>query len=163
MTLDNVLLSGHRRHAACKMAGLTHAPCRRANVRSTDPEFLTLLVEHNRQRVKSADERLREEVITADPEESYRRLVDHRRRRCRVDVDTIEIVGEKRRSTISKAKGPFLAAVLPRAGRAERLLAAERPSDSLRPLERPAADPRQQAGLQVYERRRGATRHPLTC
>jgi hypothetical protein len=111
VTLDDVILSGHRRHTACRLAGLERAPCRRENIRSTDPGFLPLLVEYNRQRVKGADERLREEVVAADPEESHRLLVEHRRQRSRVDVDTIEIVGEKRRARITKAKWPLWEAV----------------------------------------------------
>jgi hypothetical protein len=111
ITLDNVILSGHRRHVACQVAGLTTVPCRRDSIRSDHPQFLELLVTYNQQRVKSADERLREEVICADPEESHRRLLEHRRQRSRVNVGTIEIVGEKRRAKISTAKAPFLDAV----------------------------------------------------
>src|SRR4051794_18286952 len=47
VTLDDVILSGHRRYAAAVLAGLETVPCRRENVCSTDPEFLPLLVEYN--------------------------------------------------------------------------------------------------------------------
>jgi hypothetical protein len=112
LTTDSVILSGHRRHVACRLAGLDVAPCRRVDMLSTDSGFLRLLVEHNRQRMKSLDERLREEVIAADPEECHRHLVEHRRQQSRVCVDTITIVGVKKRAKISPAKGPFLEAIL---------------------------------------------------
>ena len=112
ITIDNVILSGHRRYVACKLAGLTEVPCRRVNVRSTDQDFLPLLREYNRQRVKSIDEVIREEVITADPEESHRLLVEHRQRVSRVDADTITIEGHKHRARITAAKEPFLQAIL---------------------------------------------------
>jgi ParB-like chromosome segregation protein Spo0J len=111
-TLDDVIISGHRRHVACHLAGLDTVPCRRIDITSDHPEFLTILVEFNRQRNKTAAERLREEVIAADPEESYERLVEHRRQRSRVSVKTIAIVGTKRRAKITKAKQPFLDAIL---------------------------------------------------
>jgi ParB-like chromosome segregation protein Spo0J len=111
-TSDHVILSGHRRYAACKLAGLSEAPCRvLADIHSADPQFVVLLREHNRQRVKTADERVREEVVSANPEESHRLLVEHRRQRSRLDVRTIEIVGEKSRCRISKAKRPMLDAI----------------------------------------------------
>jgi hypothetical protein len=37
VSLDNVILSGHRRRVGCQLAGLEEVPCRRVNVRSTDP------------------------------------------------------------------------------------------------------------------------------
>jgi hypothetical protein len=111
VTLDNVILNGHRRHTACRLAGLKVVPCRRLNIRSCDDEFLTRLVEYNRQRVKSVDERLREEVVLADPEESYRVLTEHRRQRSQIDADTITIIGTKRRADISAAKDLFLDAI----------------------------------------------------
>jgi hypothetical protein len=111
ITTDNVILSGHRRRVACLLARLTVVPCRRENVASTDPEFLPLLIEYNRQRVKTLDEVLREEVVAVDPEAAYQELLTFRKRAARVDVDTIEIEGYKRRARISKAKQPFLDAI----------------------------------------------------
>src|ERR1700688_2338839 len=53
VTLDDVILSGHRRRVACKLAGLKTVPVRRECIYSDDERFPTLLVEYNRQRVKT--------------------------------------------------------------------------------------------------------------
>jgi hypothetical protein len=113
LTRDYVILSGHRRRVACQLAGLEAVPCRIEKVHSTDPGFLRLLREYNRQRVKSFDEVAREEIVSADPEEAHRVLVEHRRRLADVaSVGAIAIEGIKRRSAISLAKQPMLDAVL---------------------------------------------------
>ncbi len=124
VTLDGWILSGHRRYVAAQLAGLVEVPCRvepinrLINLRMSgrgeiNPEFVALLREHNRQRVKTLDEALREEVVSADPEEAYESLLDYRRRVSEVDaVEIMEIPKGRRRSKISNAKMPFLEAVL---------------------------------------------------
>jgi hypothetical protein len=111
ITLDDFILSGHRRYLACRLAGLTEVECRVADLRSTDPEFLVVLREHNRQRVKTFAEIAREEIVSADPEEAHRALLEHRRQQARIDTPCFRIVGSKQRSKISKAKGPLLTAI----------------------------------------------------
>jgi hypothetical protein len=92
VTLDHYILSGHRRYAACKLLDLDEVPCRVEPILSTDPAFLPLLRKYNRQRVKGLDEVFREEALSAgDPEDAYRRLLEHREREAHVDVDTIKI------------------------------------------------------------------------
>jgi hypothetical protein len=111
ITLDNYILSGHRRYAACKLAKLTSVPCRVENIYHGDPGFVALLREHNRQRVKSMDEVVREEIVSADPEEAHRVLVEHRKRKAEVSVETIQLKEPKRRARITAAKQPFLDAI----------------------------------------------------
>jgi len=109
---DCYILSGHRRYAALRLLGAPDARCQvREDVQRTDPGFLPLLREHNRQREKTADERLREEVVSADPKDSRRRLIEHRQQKARVNADCIEIAERKGRPKISKAKIPMLNAV----------------------------------------------------
>lgn len=113
VTRDGWIISGHRRHAAAKLAGLNTVPCRVEPVlkdRDHD-QFMTLLRECNRQRVKSRSEHLREEVLSVDPEEAYQALIEHRQEQAVVTADTIAIRGKKRRAKISKAKSPMLHAV----------------------------------------------------
>lgn len=61
ISLDNFIISGHRRHLACRLARLSTIRCMREPILSTDPVFLTLLRECNRQRVKTLDETRRAE------------------------------------------------------------------------------------------------------
>lgn len=114
VTLDNFIISGHRRHIAAKLAGLSCVPCRvKQFCRADDPdEFLRLLREFNRQREKSFDEKLREEVVTVNPDAVYKSLIEHRTKTAVVKVESFAIGGAKRRSTISNAKHNFLNAVI---------------------------------------------------
>jgi hypothetical protein len=112
ITKDDFIVSGHRRRVAAWLAGLREAPCRRLGVtRVGHPDFVRLLAEFNRQRVKSREEHLREEVLSVDPQEAYQALVEYRERSSRFAAETIELRSEKVRSRISKAKEPFLQAV----------------------------------------------------
>ena len=107
-------MSGHRRYAAAKLAGLQTVPCRVESIKRADDidVFVLLLREYNRQRDKSLAEKLREEIVTADPKESYRALTDYRQEQARLSVPPMEIRGLKSRAKISDAKQPFLDAVL---------------------------------------------------
>jgi hypothetical protein len=125
ITQDNYLLSGHRRHAAARLAGLTELPCRVDPVRRwaavdpggehgvVNPDFVVKLREYNRQREKSLDEKLREAVVSADPEDAYAALSEYREGLGRPDPEAaITIEGVKRRAKISKAKEPFIRAII---------------------------------------------------
>lgn len=110
---DNFVISGHRRHMACRLAGLRHIRCKREQCMSTDPIFLQLLRECNRQREKSIDEVAREEVVSVNPKEARRALVEYRKQQEWTDrTGVFEIQGQMRRAKITKAKQPFLDAIL---------------------------------------------------
>ena len=69
VTDDGWLLSGHRRRAAAELAGLEVVPVRVEPIcREDDLDgFIVLLREYNRQRDKTNDEKLREEL---DPKQA---------------------------------------------------------------------------------------------
>src|ERR1700736_1993228 len=112
ITQDGYIVSGHRRRIAALEAGLGEVPCRRLKImREGHPEFVRLLAEYNRQRVKTRGELLREEIVSENPEEAYEALTEYREKPSRITAETIELREEKFRSEISDAKKPFLDAV----------------------------------------------------
>jgi hypothetical protein len=115
VTADDFVVSGHRRLAAARLAGLSEVPCRVLKLKRADlptAEYVKLLRECNRQRSKSIDEILRESVVDADPDAAYTCLVESRVKRARNGASEFEIEGTKHRATISKAKQPMLAAAM---------------------------------------------------
>jgi len=118
ITKDRVILSGHRRWTAAKLAGLTRVPYRTEPVRYHDftaDELFSLLREHNRQRVKTVDEMLREEVVSANPDLAYARLWKHRRQTSDLSEfsgATVKLSGRRGRWGISRRKQELLNAVL---------------------------------------------------
>ena len=114
VTRDGWILSGHRRHAAAQLAGLKTIPARIDAISRLDDRdrFVAKLREFNRQREKSLDEKLREELVSVDPDVAYQSLIEERKARSDISAPSLEIEGVKRRCRISKAKRPFLDAVL---------------------------------------------------
>lgn len=113
---DWFIISGHRRWVAARLAGLLKVPCRvRADVsRREDPDgFLKLLRECNRQRLKTFSEKVREEVVSANPEEAYVALQEHRRQKSIMsDFDSrLDLGVVKGRKAISAAKRLFMRAI----------------------------------------------------
>ena len=114
ITEDGYILSGHRRHVAAGLAGLTDVPCRIEPIRREDDldGFTELLATYNAQRVKTIDEQVREEVVFADPEVAYQSLIEYRAEKAKVRVGALTMGNRRRRAKISKAKYPLLNAVL---------------------------------------------------
>jgi hypothetical protein len=114
VTRDGYILSGHRRHAAARRAGLRKIPVRKLDFRRanlTTDEYIRRLAAYNQQRVKSNAEHLREIIVQTNPDDAFQRLLDYRQQVARVPADAMHIGVGRRRAEISKAKEPFLAAV----------------------------------------------------
>ncbi len=112
VTRDNYILSGHRRYAACRLAGLAEVLCRVENIRRSSPDFQRLLCEYNRQRVKSFDEVVREQVVTTTcPDEAYEALLEQRQAASAVRGDLLVLEGKKVRKRISDAKQEMVEAI----------------------------------------------------
>ncbi len=114
ITQDYYILSGHRRFVAARIADLETVPCRVLEFNRTDDpdQFLVLLREYNRQREKSFDEKLREVVVTINPNDAYQSLIEHRAAQSAVEGDHMAIGERKHRAAISFAKRGFLNAIL---------------------------------------------------
>ncbi len=94
------------------MAGLTEVPVRFDQIKRSSPKFLELLREYNRQREKSLEERLREEIVSASAEDAYNSLVEHRRTAAASNAEMIELGEARERAAITDAKQPMLDAIL---------------------------------------------------
>lgn len=112
LTRDNYITSGHRRYAAATVAGLETVPVRYESIcRGDDPDaYVRLLREHNRQREKTLPEKLREELVSTDPDDAYQSLLNQREEAARVETVAFTIEGELKRRKISKVKTEFLEA-----------------------------------------------------
>ena len=118
VTSDGYTVSGHRRHAAAKVAGLSLVPAVVLPIRRGDDvdAFVALLREYNRNRFKTNDERLREELVSISKEDAYTHLKDHRRAESDMSdfsgSPAIQLGGRLSRAVITDAKVPMLNAAV---------------------------------------------------
>jgi hypothetical protein len=111
LTLDNVLVSGHRRRAVALRFGWKTLKARRHALYSTDPEFERRLITCNAQRDKTPAMRVREQLVLADPENAYQSLVREREEAARVNAETLILGAGRERARITEAKRPLLDAI----------------------------------------------------
>lgn len=114
-TADGYVVSGHRRRVAAIVAGVEAVPVRYLAERRadfTDDQYVALLREHNRHRVKSIGEAIREAVVDADPQQAYADLLGHREPVEPDCLTAVNMSGVVRRKRISAAKSAMVAAVL---------------------------------------------------
>jgi hypothetical protein len=115
VTKDRYIVSGHRRYAAARLAGLKEVPCIVLGISSLENHdaFMKLLVECNEQRVKSSDQQMREAVVLVNKDHAYQALLRHRDAQASKFLPGSILLGEARkRHAISEAKRPMLSAVL---------------------------------------------------
>jgi hypothetical protein len=111
LTLDNVLLAGHRRRAVALRLGWDTLKARRDPILSTDPDFPRLLVAYNAHRDKTPEVRVREQLARTDPEGAYEVLTAERAKASRVKAEALSLGARKGRARITAAKEPFLDAI----------------------------------------------------
>src|SRR4051794_17948952 len=102
ITKDKFIVSGHRRHVAAAVAGLKTVPMIEVDVRRRDDldAFVRLLREHNRQRDKTAAEKLREEIVSVSPADAYSNLQQYRRAKAALNVVPLDLGDIKVRKNI---------------------------------------------------------------
>ncbi len=89
ITLDNYLLSGHRRISCARRLGLETVPVRifdQTFESLNKPDRLALLRLYNQQRDKSTGEKIREKLLEIDKSEAYTKLLMRR-------VDILSVSG----------------------------------------------------------------------
>ena len=99
ISVDGIILSGHRRHAAATWLGLETVPCIVDDVIFKDltaEERLNVLSIYNKQRDKSHLERLREAMQEIDPDEAYERLQRDRKERRKIDIKDNVVLGVRK-------------------------------------------------------------------
>lgn len=111
---DLYIISGHRRKVACELAGVFNVPCEVLPIPIDSPEFIVMLREYNRQRVKSNDEVIRESILDSNEEIEgmAQSLKVKRKRESEISIESnVEMVTRKKRAGI-KGNISLLNAVL---------------------------------------------------
>lgn len=120
ISLDNFIISGHRRHRCSLLAKLKVVPCVRKNVErggdecdEPSSEFMKMLVRHNKQRIKSRSEQLRETLVDISIEDAYGELESFRwEQQKKTSPEKVFVKERGKRPKISKAKGQMAEAVI---------------------------------------------------
>lgn len=114
VTSDLFIVSGHRRYAAARLAGVESLPCKVLDWAKDERHgsFMILLLESNRQRVKTNAELMKEELAGVDPDSAYRELVQYREDQVKPRMPTRPKCNRKQRHPISSGLMPFLNAAI---------------------------------------------------
>ena len=111
---DGWIVSGHRRYAAAKLAGLQFVKCIELDLWRSDFDcdgWKRELRAHNHQRVKSDAVRIKEALLDIDPDIAYSQYQTERIESEKRMPPTLLITGRKTRSGIEKRSQQFLSAV----------------------------------------------------
>src|SRR5262245_26918714 len=119
VTLDNFIVSGHRRHAVLTLRGTVLVNCRVLTLRRSDmakAASLALLRDYNRHRDKTVAEKVRETLVDLNPDDAYQALRTSRLKSVNAaahnGIEILEIEGEKRRYDLSDDKAEHVKYVL---------------------------------------------------
>jgi len=157
ISADRFILSGHRRHVAARIIGLSEVPCRMIGIRRVDndranDEFVRLLRQHNKQRIKTRDELIREAIVSDDPKEAHRALTAYRRRKERFPP-LCQSRCARQGALLDFGSEDGISLRGPQDHRGQRgISAAKSPTDSLSASKRSAACPLRQTGFALPQR-----------
>jgi len=121
ITMDNVIMAGHRRVIAHKILGRTSIPYVRDNIYSYDAEFPERLVAYNETRVKGIDELMNENIVKLSPRAAAKALRKYNAARSAMIDGIIQSNGfemvtadakVKKRGSVSKDKAELADAIL---------------------------------------------------
>jgi hypothetical protein len=118
VTLDNFIVSGHRRYYALLQIGFVYARCVQLKERRSDyskDEYLRLLRSYNRQRDKSAEEKIREELLDVDDDAVdalYKRRAKVQAEPSANGIQVLKVEGHKVRYEISSDKEEHVKRIL---------------------------------------------------
>ncbi len=113
VTLDDFILSGHRRYYACEYLGWDSVPVSYRNIRREGhPRFHAELTQYNPQRIKSVGAVLKEAMLRDnDPEDTYAAIEEQQEASLHVDAEFMVVQGAKSVDAISDRRMEFLKAV----------------------------------------------------
>jgi hypothetical protein len=113
ITQDKVIISGHRRVSACLQLGKESIRCKTEPItyKKNKRRFLKMLREANRQRVKKTNEVIQEAIVDSSDHADADRVYMAKVLNAHVDLEAMEIEGEKKRFQI-KGNKPLLDAAV---------------------------------------------------
>lgn len=88
---DGYIISGNRRFTAATMLGMKTVPVRVEDVTIDTPIFNSLLLAHNKQRIKTFDQMLRENLASIDPESAMQDVQDYRKRKSSSSMASMDL------------------------------------------------------------------------
>lgn len=111
ITTDKVIISGHRRHKACKGAGLETIKVRYFPKHSRENDFINFLREFNNQREKTLDERIKEELSKVTEEKAYQELHEYQERQSKTNNERV-YSSNRVRGKLTEKKSEIVQAVV---------------------------------------------------
>lgn len=114
LTIDNFILSGHRRFYALQQLGWDKVPARYACItRSNTEDYHRLLAQYNPQRVKSVASVLSERLLNCEDDYyGHSSWADYRNRKQNPKISALKVTGAKNAEDVGPRQQEFLKAAI---------------------------------------------------